>query len=1061
MSIETRHYAWCSLGPLAAPPAGATTLVDDHVQRKGVVTTRGTVVLQGMHHPAAGTAVSLAYGNGMWIARVPRRLRVLSSFADPLRGVTTVSVGCLFAYHENRKPPVENPKEAEQNSTLGSIFAISGGNSQVTHNDSVYSSIRKVAALPMRASLVIGTIFDTLGLVAAGSVPFEIYRVVDEWNLSAGYVEELDRIVSSAGYFCRIDDNEQVEFINKGQELGEGSLVLGSRIIDMQPINVGNLPGDVVYAKYSATKLVNPVSAIISGENGEEQQQPLDENEQKRRNWEWEKTDGGAIQVVHTYTNPDGTTEKEYAAFVDYSFSETKYDSEDRVVSRKEVKNGPTGENRTITKTFYDLRKSTSPREQVTEEYSPVANVASSCGFEGNLSQLKSLGSHLSRKVFITYEKDESTGNTLTKTSQYLQYVNTPFGSDIISRLREEIDSTDNQAIQRLIQDASELVPYGGKVQIRTERNFGAQTRPSQQQRNKEALRKNNKSSTESTEQEARFVWAMGSSASQTAIELSPPYVSDEYTIVGGTVTVPRYSTSRGNADQQALRYARIENRLLLGNRNGAGIQLAPIDMPAKPFALFYIRANGTTGAYRTNGTTWTITANGNIVCSTDALFWGAVDGDIESAFFTLPPGITTLPSEVVATVNANPAPANAIAPPAGFNPVDPNLVALFNALPTTQAAIPLATISPVQIVTPWNETLQVAAGVQVGAVATVQRWLPTVVTAAAGVRVGAVSSVPNIAIGTGEIGAVGYSVTLEVSAFGGEMALGTAEAGAEAFPVEIEQESGPITGDVELQIIPALAEARAVSVNASTGFESDIITTTSSAIASATGYPVDIVATDPPFWAETQLLLPMSGANNSTVFTDLSKYNRTVEVFGNTKILTDLGDPAGFFDGNGDYLDVNIPVMGTSDYTIEMFIRPSNLTYDTDRTLMYIGSFSPFGYAGLLTQGGVTVYFTGDSTIRFGPATGAGSDGMIANTWYHVALCKTGNTARLFLNGALSFFSVSTNEGNNWSSGKIRIGGWNGQSYHYIGHMKWFRLTYAARYTQPFTPPAALEPYS
>ena len=836
MTIDTRHYAWCSLGPLAAPPAGATTLADDHVQRKGVVTTRGTVILQGMHRPAAGTPVALAYGNGVWVARVPKRLRVLSSFADPLRGITTVSVGCLFAYHENRKPPVENPKEAQQNSTLGSIFAISGGSSQVTHNTAVYNSIRRVAALPMRASLVIGTILDTLGLTAAGPVPFEIYRVIDEWDLSAGYVEELDRIVSSAGYFCRINDDERVEFIDKGQDLGTGPLILGSRIIDMQPVNVGDLPGDAVYAKYSGAKLISPVKAITSGGNGEEQQEPLDEDEQRRRNWEYERTNGGAVQIIHAYTNSGGATIKEYATFVDYSYSETRYDGNDRVVHRREVKNGPTGESVTITRTSYGPG-STSPQEQVTEEFSPVANVASSCGFEGTLGQLRSLGSRRSRTVSIAYEKDESTGNTLTKTRQHVPYINTPFGSDIISRLREERRS--NEPIQELIDQASELVPYGGSVQIRTERDFGAQTRPGQQERNKRALGR--RANTPSPEKETRFVWAMGSSASQTAIELSPPYVSDDYTIVGGTVTTPRYSTSRGNADQQALRYARIENRLLLGNRNGAGIQLAPVDMPAKPFSLFYVRANGVTGAYRTNGTTWTITANGNIVCSTDALFWGAVDGNPQAAFFPLPPGATTLPPEVTATGNANPAPANAIAPPAGFNPAAPDLVGLFAALPTTQAAVPRATVNPAQIVTPWNETLQVAAGVQVGAVATVQRWLPRVVTAAAGVRVGAVSSVPDMVIGTGEAGAVGYPVTLELGAFGGEMAVGTAEAGAEAFPVEIEQEAGPITGDVELQIIPALAEVSAASVDATTGRGGDVVVATSSAVASATGYSVDI----------------------------------------------------------------------------------------------------------------------------------------------------------------------------------------------------------------------------
>jgi hypothetical protein len=742
-------------------------------------------------------------------------------------------------------------EEIAQNSTLthaiSNTFAGSGSSLPVgvSNSAAVYENVRKKVVLPMRASWVINRIITGLGLTLASPVPFEIYRSVDEWDTSAGYVEELDRIVQSAGYFCWINDDEKVEFVFKGGNSAPGPLILGSRIIDMQPVNVGEMPGDAVYAKFTSTKLTRPRPKDPEKPDDPEDPEDPPSDEDRRRSWEWEKTDGGAVQIIHTYTKPNGTTEKEYATFVDYSYSETRYDAKDRAVFRREVKNGPTGESITITRTFYDP-SSTSPREQVTEEFSPVANVASSCGFEGNLSQLRSLGSHRSRTVSIAYEKDRSTGNTLTKTRQHVPYINTPFGSDIISRLREE--RRPSEPIQELIDQASELVPYGGSVQIRTERDFGAQTRPRQQERNKDDLRKRQgqagQDDEEQREQETRFVWETISDTAQNAIELSPPYVSDDYTIIEAVSSGQlKYNNYRSLPYLEALRYARIENRLLLGNRNGAGIQLAPVDMPARPFSLFYIRANGVTGAYRTNGTTWTITANGNIVCSTDALFWGAVDGNPQAAFFPLPPGATTLPPEVTATGNANPAPANAITPPAGFNPAAPDLVGLFAALPTTQAAVPRATVSPAQIVTPWNETLQVAAGVQVGAVATVQRWLPKVVTAAAGVRVGAVPSVPDMAIGTGEAGAVGYPVTLELGAFGGEMAVGTAEAGAEAFPVEIEQEAGPITGDVELQIIPALAEANAASVDATTGQGGDVVVATSSAVASATGYPVDIDA--------------------------------------------------------------------------------------------------------------------------------------------------------------------------------------------------------------------------
>ena len=56
---------------------------------------------------------------------------------------------------------------------------------------------------------------------------------------------------------------------------------------------------------------------------------------------------------------------------------------------------------------------------------------------------------------------------------------------------------------------------------------------------------------------------------------------------------------------EKATRYGRSQNRLLLGNRSGMNLQLAPEKLPAAPFAPFVVKANGVSGLYRTNGTSW------------------------------------------------------------------------------------------------------------------------------------------------------------------------------------------------------------------------------------------------------------------------------------------------------------------------------------------------------------------------------------------------------------------------------------------------------------------------
>lgn len=639
--------------------------------------TKGTVILQGIHRPNMGDPVSLAYGNNTYLARVPRRLRVLSSFADPLARTTTVSVGCLLALFENRRPPVQNPTEAEENTSVPDV-------------------VRRVAATPMSAAWVIGRILTALGVTAAGSVPFNFYRVVDEWDLSAGYVEELGRICDSARYFCRINEAEQLEFISKDEsDNGAAPLVTAAEILSLQPVNVGELPGDAVYAKFTSLKLVPP-------------DPNLSENERAMRNWEREEVIGGFVQAIHSYTDASGQLVKQFVGYNEWSLSEASYDSKDRVTRREETANTINGIRKTITTFTYgggDQRVEPEDRvsSETVEDYSPGGDIAAACGANAPINFFRLQGTVNTSRRVTSYNKDPISGITKTNTQQAVLYINTPFGSDSISRLREQGESVDT-----LIFFASKLVPYGSSTRIRTERDFGLQKRPSQQERNRLASEK-----VPTVEQTTSMTWAVGSPTSETAVELSPPYVSDDRIVASGSPVV--YTVVAANAQEQALAYARTENYLRLGNRNGAGLQLGPLDCPARPFSPFFVRLNGCTARYRTNGTTWTI-GTGGVSVTTDALFRGAVDGTLADVWFPLPPGISSLPAAGAVTTNANPRPANAMAVPVGFDPQNPDLVALFAALPTAVAAIPRATLNPASLmIRPWRETVRLRGGVRIG----------------------------------------------------------------------------------------------------------------------------------------------------------------------------------------------------------------------------------------------------------------------------------------------------------------------------------------------------------
>ena len=142
-----------------------------------------------------------------------------------------------------------------------------------------------------------------------------------------------------------------------------------------------------------------------------------------------------------------------------------------------------------------------------------------------------------------------------------------------------------------------------------------------------------------STQSASKIVLALGSAAAERRIEFSLPYAPDDRFF--GPSGGPFYSI-RSNVDQVAMKYGRVQNRLLLGNRSGISMQLAPERMPVSPFLPIILEANGLSALYRVNGASWAFDANG-IIASMDALFWGAVGGTGDF-WFPVAPGIVSLP---------------------------------------------------------------------------------------------------------------------------------------------------------------------------------------------------------------------------------------------------------------------------------------------------------------------------------------------------------------------------------------------------------------------------------
>jgi hypothetical protein len=162
-------------------------------------------------------------------------------------------------------------------------------------------------------------------------------------------------------------------------------------------------------------------------------------------------------------------------------------------------------------------------------------------------------------------------------------------------------------------------------------------------------------------------------------------------------------------------------------------------------------------------------------------------------------------------------------------------------------------------------------------------------------------------------------------------------------------------------------------------------------------------------------------------------------------------------FDGTGDYLTLNGEsdfAFGTGDFTVEMWVYHSV----KDVQVVYYDSRQSSGngaYPSLYkTNTNYLAYYANSSTQI------TGSTEIAQNSWNHIALCRTGTSTRLFLNGIQqgATWTDTTNYINGTSRPTICADGNNPAispstvMNGYISNLRVLKGT--ALYTENFTPP-------
>lgn len=203
-------------------------------------------------------------------------------------------------------------------------------------------------------------------------------------------------------------------------------------------------------------------------------------------------------------------------------------------------------------------------------------------------------------------------------------------------------------------------------------------------------------------------------------------------------------------------------------------------------------------------------------------------------------------------------------------------------------------------------------------------------------------------------------------------------------------------------------------------------------------------------YYDNLQLLLPMKGANNGTVFTDYSKYRRQIYRAGTTLPVTTTAnkaftnyDSSGYFpynsSGTSARLCINGLSVGTQPFTWSGWMAPndssrSQYLFDTRYANEAMSAVSNSA------SGGFSIEYSGDNYgLRFGYGTGptyieynAGGvdpwypgrpDSPVIPSWAHFEVSRdASNVVRVFTNGKLRV--SGTDITNNFAYTSATIGG-------------------------------------
>jgi hypothetical protein len=207
---------------------------------------------------------------------------------------------------------------------------------------------------------------------------------------------------------------------------------------------------------------------------------------------------------------------------------------------------------------------------------------------------------------------------------------------------------------------------------------------------------------------------------------------------------------------------------------------------------------------------------------------------------------------------------------------------------------------------------------------------------------------------------------------------------------------------------------------------------------------------------AYTVSLLQFNGPNGSTVFTDESGKIWSLSASPPSIVTAQykFGESGAFASGyiyTPNHADFSV---GSGDFTMDIWVRHASVS---------AGQHIIYYHPGALIYSYILLMRSADSLILYSSSTGGSwniASGTVigtiaANTWYHVALARSGDNWNYFLDGdkvgTIDVTGVTLMDG----TGNVYLGSDPGVSQPWDGWMDEFRFSKGiARWTDDFTPP-------